>query len=87
MKSLNNFFVQGADIVEKLNEIGKLREMLREFKVNPINPFAFNLFLKSVPPTYGHILVSHVEATSFFLVHIVKEARSPVLETPLDLLS
>ena len=43
--------VQGADIVEKFNELGELREMLREFKVKLTNPLDFNLFLESVPPT------------------------------------
>ena len=33
--------VQGADIVEKFNELGELREMLREFKIKPINSIEF----------------------------------------------
>ena len=36
-----SLYVQGADIVEKLNEVGELREMLREFKVKQIYPFEF----------------------------------------------
>ena len=42
VEKLLSLYVQGADIVEKFNELGELRElreMLREFKVKPINPF------------------------------------------------
>ena len=39
VEKLLSLYVQGADIVEKFNELGELREMLKEFKVKPINPF------------------------------------------------
>ena len=37
----SSLYVQGDDIVEKFNELGKLREMLRDFKVKLINQFEF----------------------------------------------